>query len=153
MDTAAAQHEVAVESTGAPHQKHWTIASPLATHWRPATCAEIGCIPYHTGWRIRMDTLPAGDQHAVKTSGRHYSETIVDEDPDTGEKYNPPAVWFVFEAGQPCFKASAHRLPVGRPELYLVGDRGSVHRYDRDDQWTDDCAEETTRIVDRIKEG
>jgi hypothetical protein len=153
LDIATAHRDLARTSVEAPGQRHWTITSPLATHWKPATCEQVGCIQFHTGWRIRMDTLPEADQHFVRSSGRQWSECVLDVDPDTGETYNPPAVFYVFEAGQPCFKASQHRLPVGRPELYLVGDRGQVRQYDRDDQWVEDCAEHTTKIVDKIKEG
>lgn len=134
-------------------QMHWTIDTPLATHWRKASCEEIGCIDHHNGWRIRMDTLAAEMQHAVKTSGRHWSECVIDVDPDTGEKYDPPAVYFVFEAGQACFKASQHKMPLGRPELYVVRDRGSARRYDRGDQWADDCATHTNKIVSIIERG
>ena len=153
MDIAGAQHALSLDSVRAPNEKHWTISTPLATHWKPATCEQVGCIKYRTGWRVRMDTLPAGDQHAVKTSGRHWSECVIDVDPDTGEHYDPPAVYFIFEGGQPCFKASQHKLPVGRPELYLVGNRGAVQRYDRSDQWVDDCATETDKIVTIIERG
>jgi hypothetical protein len=133
--------------------KTYSIKSPPATHWRSATCEEVGCIPFHTGWRLRIDVLSEADQHAVKGSGRHYSECVIDVDPDSGEVYTPPAVFYIFEAGQPCFKASTHRAPTGRPELYVVRERGEVRRYDRGDQWADDCATHTTKIVDKIKEG
>jgi len=153
MDIAGAQHALSLDSVAAPNQKHWTIASPLATHWRAATCEEVGCLDHNNGWRIRIDTLPAEMQHAAKTSGRHWSECVIDVDPDTGERYDPPAVYFVFEAGQPCFRASTHQVPVGRPELYLVGNRGEVRTYDRSDQWADDCATETDKIVNIIGRG
>lgn len=143
MDIAATQHAVSLGSVAAPDQKHWTIASPRATHWRDATCAEIGCLDYQHGWRVRVDALAEEDLHAMRVSGRRY--TVLDV--AAGE------TWWVFEPGQSCFRASTHQVPVGRPELYLVGDRGSVRTYDRSDQWVDDCATETDKIVDKIKEG
>lgn len=125
------------------HRLHWQVASPLATHWRKASCAEVRCIDFEHGWRIRVDALSEKDLHAMRVSGRHW--TVLDAGP--GE------TWWVFEAGQPCFRASTHRAPVGRPELYVVRDRGEVKRYDRSDQWADDCATHTTKIVDKIMEG
>lgn len=130
-------------------RKIFSIAAPR----RPATCEEVGCLDHHNGFRIRMDVLSEADQYAVKHSGRHYSECVIDEDPDTGEKYDPPAVYFVFEAGQPCFRASKHDLPAWQRELFVVRDRGSVHRYDRGDQWADDCATHTDKILTVIQRG
>lgn len=139
MDVAGAHLAVAETSVAAPNQQHWTITNDL----RPATCPEVGCLDHHHGWRVRVDALSERDLHAMRVSGRRYRVLDVAE----GE------TWWVFEAGQPCFRASRHQVPVGRPELYLVGDRGSVRRYDRADQWVDDCATHTEKIVDRIKEG
>lgn len=124
-------------------QLHWQIAAPAPTHWRSATCEEIGCLDYHHGWRIQVDALKSSDLDAMRQSGRHW--TVLDV---AGDEH-----WWMFAAGQPCFKASEHKVPVGRPELYVVRDRGDVRRYDRGDQWADDCATHTTKIVDKIKEG
>lgn len=139
MDTAAAHLAVARTSTQQPNQQHWTITNDL----RPATCVEVGCLDYHHGWRVRVDALSEADLHAMRTSGRRYHVL------DVGEHEH----WWVFEPGQPCFRVSTHQAPVGRPELYLVGDRGTVRRYDRADQWVDDCATHTETIVDKLKEG
>lgn len=124
-------------------QMHWTIQSPIATHWRSASCAEVGCLDYHHGWRIRVDALPEADLHAMRVSGRRYEVAEV----------GPGETYWVFEADQSCFKASTHRAAVGRPELYVVRDRGDVRRYDRGDQWANDLASHTTKIVDKIQEG
>lgn len=120
-------------------QMHWTVQNEM----RQATCAEIGCLAYHQGWRIRVDALDGEDLHAMRVSGRRYRVVDVAE----GETY------WVFEPGQPCFKASTHQAPVEKPELYLVRDVGGVRRYDRGDQWADDCATHTTKIVRKIREG
>lgn len=124
-------------------QMHWTIDSPIATHWRRATCEEVDCAKHRTGYRIRVDALAEADLDAIRQSNRPFTVLDVAE----GETY------WVFPPGTPCFEASLHQVPVGRPELYVVRDRGEVRRYDRADQWAEDCATHTTKIVDKIKEG
>lgn len=123
---------------------HWQINAPLATHWRKATCAEIDCPNYLHGWRVRVENCNPQQLHALRTCGRKFQEL------DLG----PGEHWLVFEAGQRCLRASEHVTPNGRPELFVVqGGRTEPRRYDRADQWTDDCATHTTKIVDKIKEG
>lgn len=126
-------------SMDSPQRDHWTITHEL----RKATCEEVGCRDYQFGWRIRVDALAEKDLHAMRESKRRYREVNIAE----GE------TWWVFEGGQPCFRAALHKLPVDRPELYLVGGRGDVQRYDRADQWVDDLHDRTSKIVDKIQEG
>lgn len=120
-------------------QMHWTVQSEM----RSATCAEVGCLDYHTGWRIRIDALKPADLDAMRQSGRRHTVVDVAE----GETY------WVFEAGQPCFRAATHQAPMDKPEIYAVRDLGTVRRYARGDQWAEDCAIHTTRITDKLQEG
>lgn len=138
---------------------HFNIQSPLATHWREATCEEVDCEPYRTGWRIRFDTLPKDDQdylvqYCAKT-GRHFTRFTTDFDPDTQQFYNPPATFLVFEAGQACFRARHHRVPVGRPELYRtindLSERTITHTSPQ--SWVDDCGEHVEKLADERKRG
>lgn len=136
----------------------YRIAAPLATHWRPATCAEVGCEHYRDGWRVRVEGLSEADLFAARNSGRRWRELQV----AAGE------TWMVFEAGQPCFRAwrkgqpflaQHHKVPNDRGEIYLLqpGDwrayGGRGRRYDRGDQWRDDFAEHQDRLADRFKRG
>lgn len=89
--------------------KTFAILAPVATHFRPATCEEIGCMAFHYGWSWETGGKPQEMVDAVKKSGRKYTTAAV----DGGEL-------LVFEAGQPCFKASAHRMRVERPEIFLT---------------------------------
>lgn len=127
------------------------ISAPLATHWRPATCAQVGCLNYENGWRIRVEGLSAELLHAAKTSGRKFIEQRVAAD----------QTWLVFEAGQPCFQAAQHKLAVGKPELYIVrgGDwrgnpRGIPARlHQRPEDWVEDLHEHTDKLANARKEG
>lgn len=133
------RHELAQTSVHTPNQQHWTVSNDM----RRASCAEVDCDHYLHGWRIRIDALSPKDLHTMRMSGRRFAEVEV----------SATEHWWEFEPGQTCFRAPAHQVPVGRPELFLVGDRGSVRRFDRADQFASDCAEHTTKIVDKIMEG
>lgn len=131
--------------------KTWSMVSPIETHMRQATCEEVGCDHYTQGWRVHLEALTPGLQHAARTSGRKYTEQHV----------SPGQTYLVFEPGQPCFKATTHRAPIGRPPLFLVRDgdhrgnprRTPTRRYDRPDQWVDDFATHQTKLADEIRKG
>lgn len=122
--------------------------APIQTHWRPATCAEVECVPHVKGWTTRVDeTTDLGAQQAGYIrhhSGRRYNES----------RDNTGLVVFTFEAGQTCFNADTHTVPLERNPIYTkyAGDYrapGAVHRYDRADQWVDDFASHQNQLADR----
>lgn len=123
------------------------ILAPVATHFRPATCEEVGCPHFLEGWRLRIDALPAQTVHAAKTSGRRWRELQVAE----GETY------LVFEPGQPCFKSFSHRIRLDRPELFIKreGDyRGNPRGLDPTtfsgpDAWADSLGTQLDQIARR----
>ncbi|WP_432010188.1 hypothetical protein [Streptomyces cucumeris] len=131
--------------------KTYAVVAPLGTHFRPATCAEVDCPHYLGGWRVRVESLTPDLLHTARTSGRRYAEHQVAQ----GETY------LVFEAGQPCFKASQHRARIDRPELYVVRDgdhrgnpRGTKARlHQRPADWVEDFAEHQSAINDAIEKG
>jgi hypothetical protein len=130
--------------------KTYELRSPLATHWRDATCAEVDCAHYLGGWQVRVEGLPPELLHTARTSGRRFRELRAAE----GETY------LVFEAGQPCFRASAHRLPLDRPEFYFVrgGDwRGNPRREGRQHanaaDWVDDFANHQDKLATEAQKG
>lgn len=95
--------------------RSFEVHSPLATHYRNATCAEIECPRHLAGWTSTIDVATAQGKKwaaAIKQSGRHY--TVDRSGPGT-------TVTFRFPAGQRCFQAP-HKVPTGRPELYVVRD-------------------------------
>lgn len=130
------------------NQLAYRILNPTDTHFRRATCAEVGCAHYLKGWRVRIDTLPPELVHAARTSGRRHEELTVAE----GETY------LVFEAGQPCFKAATHRTNVGRTPLYVVDTpqaNGRVfrRRHTSSDSWGDDLHTHTDAIFGELNQG
>lgn len=131
--------------------KTYEMRSPLSTHFRPATCAEVGCPHYLHGWQVRVEALAPELVEAARKSGRRYREQRIAE----GE------TWLVFEAGQPCFKASQHRARIDRPPLYIVRDgdfrgnpRGTKSRlHQRPQDWVEDFATHQQAIADEFKKG
>lgn len=134
--------------------KTYSIAAPRATHWRAATCAEVECENHTHGWVSDIDeSTEDGQKWAFlirKRSGRSYTETRLDSG----------VTRFAFGPGQTCFQASEHKLPNGRPELYVVrgGDwrgnpRGEIQQGLTPGQWTDDFGQHQEVLADRLKRG
>jgi len=130
--------------------KTYQITSPLSTHWRPATCAEVDCPEYLKGWRVRIEGLPPEMVHTARTSGRKYTELDVNESEH----------WLVFEAGQPCFRAALHRALLDKQEIFIVrgGDwRGNptreVVRHTRPEFWQEDFAIHQDKLARQIQQG
>jgi hypothetical protein len=131
--------------------KTYALVSPLSTHFRPATCAEVDCPHYLNGWRVNNEALTPDLRQAVATSGRKYRLEII----------SAAESWLVFEPGQPCFKASQHRKRSDRPPLYVVRDgdhrgnpRGTKARlHQRPENWVEDFAEHQQKLADEIRKG
>lgn len=131
--------------------KTYAVVAPVGSHFRPGTCTEVGCPDYLNGWQVRVEGLAPDLLHTAKNSGRKWVERPVAE----GE------TWLVFEAGQPCFRASQHRVRVDRPPLYVVRDgdwRGNPRRtkdrvHHSPANWLDDFATHQQAIADEIAKG
>jgi hypothetical protein len=130
--------------------KTYQIVSPLSTHWRPATCAEVECPEYTKGWKLRVEGLPPEMLHAAKTSGRKFSELDVTE----------AEHWLVFEAGQPCFRARMHRKLLDKQEIFIARDgdfrgnpTGNVRRHTRAEHWLEDMNENQDRLERILRRG
>lgn len=96
-----------------PTQNYQTFAirKPFSTHYRHATCEEIGCEAFLHGWQLHLESLPPDLVYAAKHSGRKFREYRMEE----GETY------LIFEPGQSCFAESTHVISLDRPEFYFVG--------------------------------
>ncbi|MFI1889815.1 hypothetical protein [Streptomyces jumonjinensis] len=131
--------------------KTYSIVTPVSTHFRPATCAEVACPDHEHGWRVRVEGLPPELLHTARTNGRKYIEVSITES----------ETWLMFEAGQPCFRATEHRLPLDRPALYVVSDgdwrgnpRGTpARRHDRAEHWVEDFADHQQQLADTAQKG
>lgn len=135
-----------------PHQvKTFQVVAPAATHYRPATCEEVECEQYRNGWQVRVEGLTPADLHTARNCGRSFREVQV----------APGETWLVYAPGQPCFRASQHKAPVGRPELYFVreGDwrgnpRGTRPRqHSKPEHWVEEFGEHQQTLADEIEKG
>lgn len=140
----------------ADQYKTYGIASPVSTHWRPATCEEVGCEHFTEGWSTRVQ---AGD-HADFV--RRVCKGEVDGIRRHALEQAEADGWvlFIFEAGQRCFKQGEHVAPLDRPQLFLVrgGDwrgnpRGDVRRFSGPDPWVNDFGEHQDRLRRTIEGG
>lgn len=132
--------------------KTYGIVAPKATHYRPATCAEVDCPNHLNGWQTVVDEsteLGQAQGHYIRNeAGRRYTEVR-----------EAALTTFTFEAGQLCFRE--HEARLDRPEIYLVRDgdwrgnpRGTDPRIHKDPQgWIDDFGEHQERLADRLGRG
>lgn len=130
--------------------KTYQAKTPLATHFRKATCAEYQCDGYVNGWKSVIDeTSQLGMDQAdyIRTkSGRRCVET----------KNTSGMTTFTFLAGQSCFRV--HQMPLERPGIFIVrsGDwrGGNVERvHSNADDWVDDFRNHTDRIATIVGRG
>lgn len=130
----------------------FAIASPVDTHFKVVRCdgpeLKEGCVRNKVGWRTVLDVSTVeGARQAkwiINFSGRSFTRQ------DQGS-----VLTFTFAAGQQCFQK--HRVPLGRPELYIVRDgdwrgnpTGHVYRHTRPEHWVEHSAESFDRL-DRTK--
>jgi hypothetical protein len=130
--------------------KTYQIVSPLSTHWEPATCQQTGCPEFVNGWRVRVEGLPPDMIHAAKNSGRKFTELEVAANEH----------WLVFDAGQPCFRATEHRRLLDKQEIFIARDgdhrgnpTGNVRRHSRPEDWQEDFAEHQDRLAQMVQQG
>ena len=89
---------------------HWRATRPKETHWREASCREVGCGQYLNGWQTVLPANDIANVGYIRRSGLGFREG------GQGQ-----LVRFIFEPGQECFKgrAGGHRMPVERDPLLL----------------------------------
>jgi hypothetical protein len=133
----------------AANYKTYSIIRPTTTHWRSATCVEVDCQHYKNGWATTVQR-GSDDEALIRTLGRRFVET------------NEPGgfVRFVFYPEQPCFRASAHKVPIEREPLYVVrgGDwrgnpRGEKRVHSNGEDWVDDFANHQDKLATRLAQG
>lgn len=133
--------------------KTYAVYTPLKTHFRSATCAEVGCPHYLAGWRTIVDeSTDLGKRQAgyIRTkSGRAFTEV----------KNQSGLTEFLFKPGQTCF--SSHKKKMDYDPICVVKDgdwRGNPRGTDavihkRSDIWVEDFAEHQDRLADRLERG
>lgn len=138
-------------------KKHYVLLAPLATHWRPATCAEVECSRWTTGFEIVIPSGPgAAERIAYLRADRTRSKTEWAR--------LDGAVVFRFPPGTPLYAGNPehdnHRIRLDRPEIYGVSDRSTdfqlrLHtgRGNGADDWVDDFANHQDRLSEAHKRG
>jgi hypothetical protein len=129
----------------------YRVLAPLATHWRPATCAEVSCEHFLHGWRT---IVPADSPQAEYI--RHDRERSHTEARQPGGLAE-----FTFGPGQRCFASSTHRIRVERDERFfrLGGDhRGNPlgtrpYEHTRAEHWQEDFAEHQDGLATAFERG
>lgn len=132
--------------------KTYTIASPVETHYRDASCKEVECQHYLKGWVTALDISTVNGASTANWirmhSGRAFTYT------QTGL-----VVKFVFPPGQRCF--IQHKVSLQRPEFFIVqgGDwRGNPmsieeYRHKTAENWVEDCALHQDKIATAHQRG
>lgn len=135
-----------------PNQVSYRILNPISTHFRPATCEDVDCEHYLSGWQSLIDEstdLGQRQAHYIrKESARRYTES----------RNGAGLTVFTFEAGQSCFGASKHRTNVGLNPLFAVdrlNDSGRVSRrvHSSAGSWGDDLHTHTDDLLGEIGKG
>jgi hypothetical protein len=144
-----------IDPAGTPEQyKTYQIRAPRDTHYREATCAEVNCEAYLTGWSSLIDTateLGQWQAHYIRfESGRGFTEHHA--------VYGGTLIEFAFEPGQKCF--AEHKVRLEKPSIFLVRDgdfRGNPTRKQRihtsAESWIDDFATHQARLADQVEKG
>ena len=88
---------------------HWKISRPRDTHWRAASCAEIGCSKYLLGWETVLPADDVSNLAYIRRSGLRFRE-----------ESDGAVVRFIFEPGQECFhgQANKHRTQLERDPIF-----------------------------------
>lgn len=129
----------------------YSIASPIATHFRKATCEEADCEALKYGFKFEVDEKTDRGQAQA-----HYFRTAAGRKCTEHRTENGMTV-FLFEAGQQCFQE--HQVPLDRPALYVVrgGDiqhhGGIIRQHTSGDSFMDDLHETTDRVVTAQQRG
>lgn len=133
----------------------FSVHMPTETHWRDATCEEVGCERWAKGWKTSfVPGTVEGDKirYFIKSSPIRRKYTVV-RLADRTE--------VIFEAGQECFRqdaaATRHRRPVPRPQIHVVrgGDwrNGWDRRVVSSSEWVDRFATNQDRLKTAIERG
>lgn len=142
------------QGVGPEHMRSFSIAAPLGTHWRRASCAEVQCAHHLQGWASEVDESTELGQFQASyiraESGRGFRESRT----DTG------ITRFEFPPGQQCFSSDEHHVrDEDVAELYVVRDgdwrgnpRGTAPQKLSADGWVNAFGENQERVI-KLREG
>jgi len=113
--------------------KTYSLAQPISTHTRVATCQEINCEHYANGWTYDIDMLDERLIKAIDQSGKRYRI-----------EHHEGKTYVVFYPEQQCFRE--HRVHNDREPFYLLTPHArqmntrTAQRFDKPENWVDHFA-------------
>lgn len=130
--------------------KTYSMAAPVSTHRRKASCQEVDCEARLSGWQTQIDvSTDLGRKQANYIRIQSKRGFTVAED--------GTIVTFTFYPGQDCFQQ--HTLPLFRDPLFSIRDgdwrgnpTGRVQTV-RAEDWIDDCQNTLSHIADIKEQG
>lgn len=130
--------------------KTYGLINPVGTHTVKVDCETYGCQNQRDGFLVpAMEGTPQGDAiaHAVRSQKQRGFTEVKQPDGSTH---------FIFEPGTECF--AEHRMPIGRPPLYVVkdGDWRESHNkreHKRPEDWVEDFALNQQAVADAVQRG
>ena len=87
---------------------HWRATRPKDSHWREASCREVDCTQYISGWQTVLPANDIANVGYIRRSGLGFREESEGQ-----------LVRFIFEPGQECFEGRArpHRTLIERDPI------------------------------------
>ncbi len=130
--------------------KTYGLINPTETHTVKVDCETFGCQNQREGFLVpAREGTPQGDAiaHAVRSQKQRKFTEVKQSDGSTH---------FIFEPGTECF--AAHRMPIGRPPIYVVKDgdwRASDNRrvHKRAEDWVEDFALNQEAVKEAVERG
>ena len=119
--------------------------SPIPSHWRAATCAELECEPWRNGWKTIVSAGSIQEDYIKHHSGRRF-EIVRSLDSATVSFYFPP--------GQVCFGGhEGHVVKLERDPLFIHTPKPGRARVMAPMDWIDTHKETLFQIRHRIQQG
>lgn len=141
---------------GPAQYKTYQILAPTSSHFRVATCEEMGCEKFVNGFKVLVDELTdLGKAQAVFIRSDRTR-------PVPGEfKTTTGITEFTYPAGTKCMAYFQHKTRIERDELFYVRDgdrrgnpRGTAPRLHKNAaEWQEDFAEHQDKIHDALERG
>lgn len=131
--------------------KNYVLLAPLATHWRPATCQEVECAAWTTGWEL---VFPDGPDRAervayVRADRVRAKREFLRADGAIVFRFGPETPTYAGDG-----KHNQHRVRIDRPELFAVREPGAarltLHRGRENGavDWVDDFANNQIKVAE-----